>query len=147
MSQEAKQSSKRGSVIVIAALLAVALVGAIAIWATGALSAGSPLMVKVTVYGEVVDLFPLDTDKTQTYLTDDGTNTVVIEGGKVHIEKADCPGGDCMKQGTISSPSHMLVCLPHQLIVEIVTADGKDAPSQFTGSEIVGEDGIDTVLN
>ena len=150
MTQEAEQTSasraKRGSIIVVAVLLAVAAAIALAVNFFQPAS-NTSLMVKVTIYGEVVDLFPLDTNLRQTYVTDDGKNTVVIQDGKVHIEDADCAGGDCMRQGEIGQTGRLLVCLPHQLIVEIVSPDGSSAPSQYTGNEAVGDGTIDAVTH
>ena len=135
-----------GSAVVVGVLLAAALAG----WLVAqslAPSGSSGLVAKVTVYGQVEDVFPLNVDVRQTYATDAGTNTVVVEGGKVHIEDADCAGGDCMKQGAIDQTHQLLVCLPHQLVVEIVPADGDaTAPSEYHEGDPVGASGIDATL-
>lgn len=53
-----------------------------------------------------------------------GHNVVVIQGGAAHMEEADCPRGDCLRQGAISRPGEQLICLPHKLWVEIAQDGG-----------------------
>lgn len=69
--------------------------------------------------------FDLDEDTRYTVTTDLGVNTIVIENGTVHIEDADCPDKLCEQQGTIDSPGQTLICLPHELVVEILAPDGE----------------------
>lgn len=139
------QRKTAGTIVAIVALLGIALVAFLVMQILSPPAKGE-MVAKVTVYGEVQSMMPLSKDDRQVFVTDEGTNVVVVEGGSVHIEDADCPGGDCMKQGTIDSPSQLLVCLPHQLIVEIVPSDGNTAPSVYTGNEKVGSDDIDVVV-
>lgn len=51
--------------------------------------------------------------------TDLGKNIIQIEKGKVRIIEADCPDRICIKNGWISEPGQMIVCLPHKLVIEI----------------------------
>ena len=141
------QRSAIGSFLVIASVLAAALVAMLVMQVVQGGDASSGPVAKVTSYGEVVAQLPLDKDSRQVVVCDEGTNTVVVEDGAVHIEDADCSGGDCMKQGAIDQPGNLLVCLPHQLIVEIVPAEraGSREPSVYTGREQVGADDIDVV--
>lgn len=53
-----------------------------------------------------------------------GTNVVVVEDGSVRVSAADCPNHDCVEQGTISSSSQQIVCLPHKLWIEVVEEPG-----------------------
>ena len=59
---------------------------------------------------------------------DGGVNTIRIGDGKVRVESADCPGQDCVKQGTISQPGEEIICLPHRLVIRIEGAGAEDAP-------------------
>ena len=145
----AKGQMSKGSIYLIVGVLAVALLVTLGMQiARGGLASDTPA-VKITSYGEVVAALPLDTDHRQTIECDEGVNTVVVEGGTVHIEDADCAGGDCMRQGTITESGQLLVCLPHQLIVEIVPAERSQFqdPSVYTGNEQVGsgESSLDVV--
>lgn len=54
-----------------------------------------------------------------TVKTQHGFNTIKIENGMVKIIDADCPDELCVKDGPISNPGEMLVCLPHKVVVEI----------------------------
>lgn len=126
-----------GTVIVLGALVVLAAVLGV-VFALGAGPSEGGLVAKVTVDGQVEATLPLNQSAREVVETDEGTNTVVVENESVHIEDADCRGHDCMKQGTISRKGQMLVCLPHKLIVEIVSTSNT-APSAYTGSEAVGE--------
>lgn len=48
-----------------------------------------------------------------------GKNVVSVEGTKIRIIDADCPDKLCVKDGYISKPGQMLVCLPHKFIIEV----------------------------
>ena len=147
MNQTDAQKKSRGSVVVIAVLLAVALALAVFFQLSQPPAQGA-LVAKVTQDSAVVATLPLDQNTRQTFTCEEGVNTVVVEAGAVHIEDADCAGGDCMKQGTIDAQGRLLVCLPHKLIVEIVPANDDTAPSVYTGEEVVGSSdaaGIDVV--
>ncbi|TDT60996.1 NusG domain II-containing protein [Fonticella tunisiensis] len=48
-----------------------------------------------------------------------GFNIIDISNAKVRIIDADCPDKICIKDGAISKPGDMLVCLPNKVVVEI----------------------------
>lgn len=51
----------------------------------------------------------------------DFNNTIVeVKGGKIRIEKNDCPNGQCVHKGWISHSSETIVCIPKRIIIEIV---------------------------
>lgn len=144
MSKETKQNTRIGSALVVAVLLLIALVGGLLVQCAGHAGGEAALVAKVTHDGEVVAVLPLSQNTRQVIASEDGgLNTVVIQDGGVHIEDANCAGGDCMKQGTIDSAGRLLVCLPHKLIVEIEPADSsaQTTPSAYTGEELVGQEG------
>ena len=76
--------------------------------------------VQISVDGNVVEEFPLDEDKSYEVLTDEGTNLVLIEQGRVYVKEADCPDKVCVNHNPISSSSETIICLPHKLVIEIV---------------------------
>ena len=47
------------------------------------------------------------------------TNTVLVEPGRIRVERADCPDQICVHQGDISDGSQPIVCLPNRLIIQI----------------------------
>lgn len=66
----------------------------------------------------------LATDGQIEVTTSLGTNLIVVEDGAARITQADCPHKSCMQQKAIRMPGEQLICLPHKLWVEVVTADG-----------------------
>ena len=55
-------------------------------------------------------------------------NTVLIEPGRICISDASCPDQLCIHQGWISDRSIPLVCLPNQVMIQIVGGgEGVDA--------------------
>lgn len=86
--------------------------------------------VEIQVKGKLYKKLPLDNNRSEkiTIKTDLGENIIDISNGKVKISDADCPDKICIKDGSISSPGSILVCLPHKVVVQIkgenVDADG-----------------------
>ena len=54
-----------------------------------------------------------------------GSNTVTVEKGRICILEADCPDQICVNQGWISDSTVPIVCLPHKLMIEIVSGGGE----------------------
>ena len=48
-----------------------------------------------------------------------GENIVEIDRDKVKMYYADCPDLDCVRQGWISRPGQMIVCLPNRIVIKI----------------------------
>lgn len=51
-------------------------------------------------------------------------NVVEVEPGRIRIVSATCPDQVCVRQGWISDSAVPVVCLPNQVIVEIVGGEG-----------------------
>ncbi len=51
-------------------------------------------------------------------------NVVTIENGSAYMSEATCPDKLCIKQGSISSRSQSIVCLPNRVIVTVT--EGKE---------------------
>lgn len=49
-----------------------------------------------------------------------GYNLIEIGDEKVRVIEADCPDKLDVKQGYISLPGEMIVCLPNRLVIEII---------------------------
>ena len=77
----------------------------------------------ITLDGEVldeIDLTQVQEPYSFTVTGKDGlTNTVLVEPGRIRVEKADCPDQICVHQGYISDGSQPIVCLPNRLIIQI----------------------------
>lgn len=78
--------------------------------------------VQVWVAGAVTAGYPLDVDASYTITgANGGTNLLVIEDGAARIEEASCPDGVCVHTGRIRRNGQSIVCLPNQVVVEIVS--------------------------
>lgn len=85
-------------------------------------SVAQTLEVSVQVDGKEIDRFSLKEAEGRSirYKTDFGLNIVRVKDGKVSVAEADCPDKLCIKQGKISQPGQILVCLPNRFLVEMV---------------------------
>ena len=86
-------------------------------------------ILSILIYGMI-----LSTTKSggEIKITIDGgvANTVVIQDGKASMQSATCPDGLCKKQGQISRQKQTIVCLPHKVVVEVISGketEGLDA--------------------
>lgn len=85
--------------------------------------------VTVTVDGVLYGTYPLAVDTAMDIVTDNGGyNRLVIRDGAAYMEAADCPDGICAAHRPISRNGESIVCLPHRVVVTVVTADDGDAP-------------------
>ena len=75
--------------------------------------------VVVTVDGQVYDTYALDKNQTITVQTKYGTNTFLIQDGKVKMEEADCRDGICTDHAAISHKNETIVCLPHKMVISV----------------------------
>lgn len=90
--------------------------------------------VEVRLNGEKTAAYPLDTERTETIHTDNGTNTFQIQNGTVTMTQADCHDRTCVSMKSISRSGETIVCLPHKLVLEVITNDnGSPAMDAVTG--------------
>lgn len=76
--------------------------------------------VEIDVDGKLYKTYPLvNHEETIEIKTKLGENFIEIKDGKVHILDADCPDKVCIKDGYISEPGQILVCLPNKVVVEV----------------------------
>lgn len=59
-----------------------------------------------------------------------GINHVVIAQGAVSIDKADCKNQICVETGAINHVGDTIVCLPHQIVVQVVNSPEEASPLQ-----------------
>lgn len=78
-------------------------------------------LVKITVNKEDCGIYDLNEDQT---ININDENILIIKNNEIYMDKAACPDKTCIQQGHISKSGASIICLPHQLIVEII--DGKD---------------------
>jgi len=73
---------------------------------------------------EEIDLDKVDEPYSFTLEDESGSNTILVEQGRVRVSEANCPDRICVNQGYISDSTVPIVCLPHKLIIEIVGGGG-----------------------
>ena len=74
---------------------------------------------------EEIDLDQVDEPRSLVLEDESGSNTVTVEKGRICILEADCPDQICVNQGWISDSTVPIVCLPHKLMIEIVSGGGE----------------------
>ena len=89
-------------------------------WFAGgeAANQGGPAVLVHDADGKVHRL-PLTEDGQLRVSTSLGWNVITVEDGQAYVSESNCDGHDCMRQGRISEPGMQLICLPHQLWVEV----------------------------
>jgi len=79
----------------------------------------------ISAMGEVYKEIPLtkETSEVFTVETDLGLNKVKIKDGIIKMYEADCPDQICVHNTPIDEVGQMIVCLPNQVIVEVVSTN------------------------
>jgi len=90
--------------------------------------------------GQTYEL-PLSKDGSLTVETSLGTNVIAVRDGAAFMAEANCPKGDCLRQHAISAHGQQLICLPHQLWVEIVETGAPDGELDVTA--VTATDDVD----
>ena len=101
---------------------------------------GAPLVALVhDADGQVYEL-PLAEDAQLSVTTSLGTNVVAVENGAVRIVDADCPNRTCVASRPLDAPGRQIICLPHQLWIEVVPAGSAGGELDVTLAEDVDAD-------
>lgn len=77
--------------------------------------------VKITSHQKEYGIYDISINKT---INIDNENIIQIRNGEVYMKSATCPDQICIKQGHISQSGASIICLPHELIVEITGEEG-----------------------
>ncbi|EOC99832.1 NusG domain II-containing protein [Caldisalinibacter kiritimatiensis] len=80
----------------------------------------------IKVNGEMykkIALGPEMNEKTLEVRTKFGYNKLLFGKDRVRVIEADCPDKLDVKQGWISKPGEVIVCLPNRLVIELVSED------------------------
>ena len=100
----------------------------------GFLYHGNAAYVEFSQNGSVIRRVSLSEGEGQDILItsdDGGYNLVHIENGSVFVQEADCGNGDCVRQGEIHRTGESIICLPHKLVITIVSnSDGMSEDSE-----------------
>ncbi len=77
--------------------------------------------VEVRIDGVTTQRYSLSENRSETIQTPNGTNTFYINAGSVHMNHADCQDQICVNTKKISQNGQSIVCLPHKLVLTIVS--------------------------
>ncbi|MCR5557789.1 MAG: NusG domain II-containing protein [Butyrivibrio sp.] len=107
---------KKSDIVLIVALL----VGFLAMITVLTLTKSGGAYVVVSVDSVEVAAFSLDQDITYEIKGfDGGSNTLIIQDGKAHLEDSSCPDHLCEHMGKIDKVGQSIICLPNRVVVEI----------------------------
>ena len=84
----------------------------------------------VYIDGKLVQTIDMTVDDAYEFSTDRGSNTVVVESGKIRVSGADCPDKVCVDMGWKSRRGETITCLPHKLVIEIQGGGERDIDVQ-----------------
>lgn len=79
--------------------------------------------VLITIDGKEYKRVSLERDQELTIDTQHGHNHLVIKDGFVTMKAADCPDQICVEHAKIHFQNETIVCLPHQLVVEVIDGE------------------------
>ena len=85
---------------------------------------------RITSGGKLVEEVDLTQSGEKTFhisAANGGENFVLVRDGEICVSQASCPDQVCVNQGFIHDGTVPIVCLPNQLIIEIVGGGGLDA--------------------
>lgn len=88
----------------------------------GIISSEGKVIQQVTLSGhEGVDTFELTDEQDPSK-----GNVIEIRDGRIRIKSATCPDQICVRTGFISRPGQTIVCIPHQLVIELQSERGQE---------------------
>lgn len=121
---------KRGDVVLIAIVLAAVaafavLQGAPALADADGDAAGWAVVQNAEGFYQEL---PLSEDTRLEVTCAEGSNTVVVSGGAVQVEEADCKNQVCVQAGAVNRAGDVIVCLPHRMVVQVVAHPDDAAP-------------------
>lgn len=122
---------KRLDIVIIAAVIAASIISGIVVFYMQS-SNSSSAIVKISAKGKLYKTLLLNSVQSIEVKTDLGTNIVEIDSGKVRIKKSDCANQICVKEGWIKKSGQSIVCLPHKLVVEIVSGKAQAGPDSIS---------------
>lgn len=77
---------------------------------------------QVRVNGKVIKTFDLKKNQTWTYRAADGDyNKIQVKNREIAVVAANCKDQIDVKRGFISKVGETIVCLPHQLVIEVMS--------------------------
>lgn len=113
--------NRRTAVLAGALALTVLACAGFLLWQSG--HARAAVTASIYQYGTLVEEVRLDRVTEPYTIPLDGENgaenLVEVAPGRVRMRSANCPDQVCVNQGWISDAAVPIVCLPHQVVIEI----------------------------
>lgn len=106
--------------LVVGIVFAAAAAASIAIFRTR-LGDSTALIYQDGACVRTIDLSQVDEPWSFTVEWDGGYNVVEVERGRIRVSQADCPDQVCVHQGWISNSVVPVACLPHRLVIRLVS--------------------------
>ena len=82
---------------------------------------------RITLDGDLIqeiDLEQVGASFTFTVTGEEGlTNTILVEQGRIRVIEANCPDQVCVDMGPISGGYVPIACVPHELVIDIISED------------------------
>lgn len=100
----------------------------------------SHMVAIVKINGEVVDELPLGPGEKmeKTYYPNSGQyNIVEIKDNDIRVREDNSPDQIAVHTGWITRPGQVLICLPHQLVIEIVEKGTSDDGTDPSDDELI----------
>ena len=123
---------KRRDWIILAVVLAVSLT-LFLLRPTTDTSQTATAYLRITVPGQTYELVPLTETRDIVIDQADGSHNVVeIFPGGFRMKESNCKNQDCILQGDVTAANiagralaNEVVCLPHRVVLELITQDGQ----------------------
>ena len=87
--------------------------------------------IRITIDGKEYGVYSLNEDRVIDIDGEFGHNQVVIQDGEAYMKEADCPDHYCMEYKAISRKNETIICLPHKIVVEVISYDWDENESQI----------------
>ena len=116
----------------LAAFFLLCCAAALIIWR----APGERTVARISVDGEVVreiDLTAVTGEVSFAVETPGGVNTVTIRPGGIRVSDADCPDRVCVNRGWLEGGAAPIVCLPHRLVISLVSGGSGNEPDAVSG--------------
>lgn len=123
MNKDLRLTFRRGDLFAVALVVFIALGTVLAFLPSG--TADENNSAQIYMDSALVKEVPLSAD-TSFSIEGNYQNTILVEGGKIRISESNCPGGDCVHSGAISSPGRSIVCLPNRLEIRVTGTSDVD---------------------
>ncbi|MEE1312484.1 MAG: NusG domain II-containing protein [Lachnospiraceae bacterium] len=112
---------KRDLILIISILLIAGIVYGVTLF-----TSSNGKRVVVTVDKETVIDESLSKNQELLVPQTNGENTILIKNGQVTMKEADCPDQICVHHKAITKSGETIVCLPHKVVVEIISDEESD---------------------